>query len=140
MYPDIEYVMRRRYAVSVILRCFAIVLFLLGSIPLLQALLQYGLIALYDTFWMPTYRGNLGNSDVLLYIIPELCKYAIPAVLILFFRLRIVRWIVPLPKPECPHCGYNIAKLAEPRCPECGLDLPGEMVSQPDSDRVAANE
>ena len=140
MYPDIEYVMRRRYAVSVILRCCAIVLFLLGSFPLLQMLLQYILIKLFYTFWSPTIRGNMANNEILLYIIPELCKYAIPAVLILVFRLRIVRWIVPLPKSECPHCGYNIAKLAEPRCPECGLGLPGEMVSQPDSDRAAANE
>ena len=134
MYPDIEYVVRRRYAISIILRCCVIVLFLLGSFPLLQMVLQFILAVLYNTFWVPTFRATLGNDDFLLYIIPELCKYAIPAVLILVFRLRIVRWIVPLPKPECPHCGYNIAKLAEPRCPECGLDLPEEIVSQPDSD------
>jgi hypothetical protein len=36
---------------------------------------------------------------------------------------RLVRWLAPLPKPECPQCGYTFQHLASSRCPECGLEL-----------------
>ena len=134
MYPDIEYVLKKRYALSLIVRCCAIVLFLLGALPLLQLILQTTLGLMFEMFYVQILPGTLDWKDILLYVIPEICKYAIPGWLLLHYRLRIVRWIAPMPKPVCPHCGYDISKLAEPRCPECGMELPREMVTQADSD------
>jgi hypothetical protein len=33
---------------------------------------------------------------------------------------RLARWLAPLPRRECPECGYAIGDGT--RCPECGLD------------------
>lgn len=134
MYPDIEYIMRRRYALSLILRCFVILLFLIGALPVVQVLVQGFMGLMYYLFSIQSYPSSADWKNVPLYILPETGKYALPALVMLMYRQRIVRWIAPMPKPECPHCGYNIAKLAEPRCPECGMELPGELVDQADSD------
>lgn len=32
-----------------------------------------------------------------------------------------VRLLVPLPKPNCPGCGYDLREPSGEKCPECGL-------------------
>lgn len=124
MYPDIEYVVRKRYALSVILRCCVILLFMLGGLPLLQLLFQFGVGAMFEMFYVQLNPTDWEWQDYGVYIIPEMCKYAVPAGLLLYFRLRLVRWIAPFPKSACPQCDYDISKLTENRCPECGIQLP----------------
>ncbi len=45
------------------------------------------------------------------------------ALAVAFLSTRLSRWIVPLPEPGCPRCGYSLNNLRSPICPECGLDL-----------------
>ena len=40
------------------------------------------------------------------------------------------RWIVSVPKPDCPNCRYDLSKPTSSVCPECGL-----VISVADSDR-----
>lgn len=35
---------------------------------------------------------------------------------------RLARLLAPMPRPECPGCGYATAPDSD-RCPECGLNL-----------------
>jgi hypothetical protein len=34
-----------------------------------------------------------------------------------------MRLLVPVPKPNCPGCGYDLSHPTSDRCPECGLPL-----------------
>jgi len=51
------------------------------------------------------------------------------AIILRILEKRLVKWLVPLVRPECPECGYALIQLTEPRCPECGLRLPPELIS-----------
>jgi len=35
---------------------------------------------------------------------------------------RLSRFLIPMPRPECPECGYAVPDGAD-RCSECGLNL-----------------
>jgi hypothetical protein len=47
----------------------------------------------------------------------------IPGVAMMVVSRRIVRWLVPIPRHECPQCGYAMRNLTTNRCPECGLEM-----------------
>jgi hypothetical protein len=59
-----------------------------------------------------------------------------PAIALVLFDRKIVRWLAPLPRAECIQCGYTFRGLAVMRCPECGWDAttdesPGGAPSPP---------
>lgn len=45
------------------------------------------------------------------------------ALMLLLSERRLVAWLVPLPKDDCPACGYSLDQITTPKCPECGLPL-----------------
>ena len=47
---------------------------------------------------------------------------AVALAMLLISRFGL-RWIVAVPKPNCPGCGYDLSKPEGPRCPECGLQI-----------------
>lgn len=49
--------------------------------------------------------------------------FLIPAFVVWLFQRRVARWLVPLPRFECPQCGYALRQLTTARCPECGIDF-----------------
>ncbi len=53
----------------------------------------------------------------------ELTPVLVFAVVLLVLERRLVAWLAPLPKNECPACGYSLAKITSEKCPECGLPL-----------------
>lgn len=137
MYPDIEQVIRKRYLMNLIIRCVIIGLLFWGAFPLIHLSLQYlSEFAILTTSLRSISRFPSFN-DVFLGIVPQAGMYIMPGLILLVLRNRLVRWIVPIPKPECPRCGYGLAKLTTPRCPECGQTLPAEMVEDDDSARPA---
>ena len=132
MFPDLEYVLRKRYLLNVVVRCGALVLFVLGAIPFVQFVGQIVLITLYTQLTGRVYRGGGGWDwgDMLVVGLPEMLKFAVPGLLLIWLGPRIVRWLTPIPKPRCPECGYWIRKGASPKCPECGAPLPHALVER----------
>ena len=134
MYPDLEYVLKKRYSLMIAYRLMVLFLIVLGMIPLARLLIE-GFIVL--PFY--TNRGFIPRSattwpDLIVNHLPTTGGYLIAALLLAVMQQRLIFWLTPLPRPQCPQCGYNIKKLSEPRCPECGMELPGERVDQADSD------
>ena len=134
MYPDIEYVLKKRYSLKIVYRLMVLILIVLGMIPLARLLIEgfivvpfyanRGLIPRITTTW----------TDLIMNHLPTSGGYFIAALLLAVMQRRLTFWITPLPRKQCPQCDYNIDKLSEPRCPECGMDLPGDFVDQADSD------
>jgi hypothetical protein len=50
---------------------------------------------------------------------------------LLFAERPILRWLVPLPKVECPQCGYSLRQLTTTRCPECGFQFTARSNGEP---------
>lgn len=130
MYPDIEYVMKKRYLLNMIVRCAALLLCFVASIPVIELLVQLIMIMVFNLSSLRSRLGTIDFEDIMVELLPALMTYGIPGVLLLVYRVRIVGWIAPLPRAECPHCGYNLKQLSISRCPECGSDLPKAMIQR----------
>lgn len=63
--------------------------------------------------WLNWTRSDTAEMSTLLVI----------AGLILLFERRLIAWLVPLPKNECPACGYSLEHITSEKCPECGIPL-----------------
>lgn len=48
----------------------------------------------------------------------------LPGAGIMFFSRPLAAYLVPLPREECPGCGYSLRDIESDRCPECGVQLP----------------
>lgn len=68
---------------------------------------------LYYGDWLNWARGDTAEMSPLLVL----------AGLILLFERRLVEWLAPLPKHECPACGYSLEHITSEKCPECGIPL-----------------
>ena len=130
MFPDIEYVMKKRYLLNMIMRGVAFLLFSIAAMWALQLIAQLILIVGYGLFSSWRNPGGLDLEDVMVVIIPAVITFVAPGAMLLAYQERLVVWIVPLPRPECPHCGYNLKELATSRCPECGCDLPKAVIQR----------
>ena len=133
MYPDIEYVFKKRYLLAIFYRTGVLILVVLGLLPIARMFFE-GAVVLPLYYSRVIVIGNPASwTDLLAAYLPTSGGYLITAMCFAVLQTRLVYWIVPLPRPQCPQCGYDISKLAEPRCSECGLNLPREMVDQKDS-------
>lgn len=130
MFPELEYVLKKRYQLNVILRCAAVVLIVLGAIPFAQLVGQLVLALLYSQFSTRPIRSGVDWPEFLIGGVPEMLKYVVPGLLLIWLGPRIVRWLTPLPKPRCPECGYWIKRGGAAQCPECGSPLPRVLVER----------
>ncbi len=128
MYPDIEYVMKKRYLLNMIVRLAALLLCFMAVIPVIELLIQ--LVMVFNVYSARGRTGTLDFEGIIVALLPALVTYGMPGVILLVLRVRIVGWIAPLPRAECPHCGYSLKQLSLSRCPECGNDLPEAMIQR----------
>lgn len=103
--------LRRREWVRTIIRGVALLIALLGSLGL-YSFTGAVIGAAAGMSWM----------NILATIGAPLTYFSV-AFALGWFSTRLSRWIVPLPEPGCPRCGYSLKDLRSPICPECGLDL-----------------
>lgn len=106
----------RRQRALLFVRATALILGLLGSIILLYAaglvIVMRDINAIW-TLWGDTSWFAWGIA------------FFMPAVMLFLFDRRIVRWLIPIPRRECPECGYPLRGLSASslRCPECGTAI-----------------
>ena len=119
MVPSASRILSRRHAAMVIVRFAGLGLLVAASIPLIFAVVRAFL-------W-----GGIGHLfseyDGVVHVARS-ASWIIPALTVLLLGKPLVKWLVPLPRVECPKCGYTAQHLREPRCPECGVSLPEEFV------------
>lgn len=115
----LERILARRELVTTVLRLASLGLFVVASVffifPLAKGALWgslHRLFSLYDNVVQFGIAVALG----------------VPATAILLLNRRLTKWLVPLPAPLCPRCGYELQGLKDARCPECGQPLPQEFV------------
>lgn len=119
---DSMLVLRRRQLALVIIRIVAAALIVYGSIHVVWGIgtafglsgfsiagaFEQAMSIVWSDNWNPFWYGFASLA------------VAIPLALA---SRRISRWIVPLPRMECPQCGYALRELTTTRCPECGMAI-----------------
>jgi len=80
-------------------------------------------------WWSPTWMANVGGylaqGSWNLFLDPDFWRSTAGVGLaagLLLGSGRLARLLAPMPRPECPGCGYATSPESE-RCPECGLNL-----------------
>lgn len=120
MIPPIEEIVARRHRARSLLRWARIALFMAAAQRLLSWVIE-GIIDL-DLFDIFYYIGRITWGIV----------FAGTALLIGFTEARLARWLVPLPDPGCPRCGYALRRPVGDRCPECGLAISAALGAEHD--------
>jgi hypothetical protein len=113
-------VVLKRHTAIVLLRTVALIAILVGVFSVLYPIgrawqMGGGMQSIRIIFDWPAWFG-VGLAT----FIPGFC--------LMVLDRRIARWLVPMPCPICPECGYDLRKQ-NTRCPECGLDL--AVLNQP---------
>jgi hypothetical protein len=114
-----QQIMKRRHVALIIIRCLALLLIVFGSVYMLWGIGTFlalgGLAGFFEQFgfvwndnWNPFWFGF---------------AVSLPGLVLALLDRRIVRWLVPLARHECPQCGYALRQLGSSRCPECGCEL-----------------
>jgi hypothetical protein len=118
--PSANAVARTRYFLRLVLRGTGLLLLLPGA-AMVAALACA--IALASTTTHTFGHASLTDlpGDLSLLLVPA-AGAAFVGLILLFYQRRIVRWLAPMARPECPECGYPL-RAAAARCPECGLNL-----------------
>lgn len=112
---QIHPIVRRRNTATIVIRCIALVLILIGAFSVLYSVgrgLQTGgnwrsMRAIYD--W-PAWLG-LALATL------------VPGIGLVILDRRLARWLVPTPRHACPRCEYDLNRSEASRCPECGYNL-----------------
>ena len=128
MIPSLEHVIKKRHHNRRRLRFMALTLVVIGMICVVWSVLN-GLLV--DHEWWPS-----------LPLLSFAAGFIVPAIPLWLFDERIARALVPMPRWECPGCGYSLVALERPVCPECGLLLPAAFVRPrpaPDGSQHAAS-
>ena len=114
-----QQIIKRRHVATIIVRGLALAMMLYGGVYVLWGLGTFlginGLVNVFQgfsTFWTDMFNPFWYGLAVLL-----------PGILIAVLDRRIVRWLIPVPRHECPQCGYALRQLGSNRCPECGCEL-----------------
>jgi hypothetical protein len=127
---DPRQIMKRRHLALVIIRAVAILMILYGGVHVLWGLgtgfglsgysIPGGLQHATSVFWKEMFNPFWYGMAVLL-----------PGVGLVIADRRLVHWLIPVPRQECPQCGYALRQLTTTRCPECGVELGPPSVSGP---------
>ena len=123
---DLRIVNQHRSIVAAILR-------ILGIWIILNRVLSYVLLR---TLYTPN-RGALGTYSIdwpqVWTTVGQSVFYVVAGCLLMLVARKLAIWIVPVPKPLCPGCQYDLSASNPPACPECGLDLSSLQSPAPDS-------
>lgn len=126
MTPTVAEIVRRRYWLDVIVRLAGVALILLflytGIGHVMMAAAELAFAPLLRT---PDFMFRIGQGAV--------------GIALLVVRRPLVRWLLPIPRPGCPECGYPLT-AGKTRCSECGTPLPGEPPPIPQPARPAARK
>ncbi len=120
MYLSTERILARRHSVLILLRLLCLALFIIGSIWVIMAIVQTAVWG-FSSNWprgareslLFTFGGRIGVAAACL----------LPAAVLLGLNKSLAKWLVPLPRLECPSCGYGLDRLSVKVCPECGAQL-----------------
>jgi hypothetical protein len=119
MIPDAATIARRRHTVTIIVRF---------GIALLVLWFAWNFIGWLSQTFQSVYEFGFANlpSTLVVFVIQFLPSLFLVSSLF-FFHDNLVRWIVPIPRPDhlCPKCNYSLKDLRSPICPECGTNLRG---------------
>ncbi len=116
--PSATDIIAMRWRVRVFLRTLAIIL-LIGALA-------------WAAIRIPEFRQIQKFAASGMYMEPryfELSWFAIPIVMVGSSIALVtlgqfgLRWLVPVPRPRCPGCGYDLSEPTGDKCPECGLPL-----------------
>jgi hypothetical protein len=118
--PSAQTVARTRYFLRLMVRATGLLLLLPGAAT--GAALACA-IALSSTTTHSFGHADLAGlpGDLSLLLVPAVGAGFV-GIILLFYQRRIVRWLAPMARPECPECGYPV-RSGISRCPECGLSL-----------------
>lgn len=115
-----------RWRVRVFLRTLAIIL-LIGALA-------------WAAIRIPEFRQIQKSAASGMYLEPrffELSWFAIPVVMagaaaaLVLLGQFALPLLVPVPKPNCPGCGYDLSNPTGDHCPECGLRLGAPRANDP---------
>lgn len=129
MYPSLEYVLTKRYLLTLLARGTALALFVIGTVPLIRMAIEGVILPFDPSVRMGVRRGTDWVKLILTYL-PDALQFIVPGLILLYYHQPIVRWLAPMPKPRCPECGYWIKRGGGLQCPECGSALPKALVER----------
>lgn len=119
MVPSAFDIMDKRHRNRRRLRWFAWIFVVVGSMPLV-----YFAVGLPFTQYFDPY--DFGRQ------LQWAAVFWAPALVMGVGDRWIARWLVPLPRAQCPKCGYALQRLTRAQCPECGFPVPARFVDQAD--------
>lgn len=121
--PNAATVLRARARLRFVIRLIAVILglaYLTTTIPILLDYLMYSHSRL---------RWDRDTSVVSILFLSLKFGMFIAAILLLAIDRWLLRWIVPMPIPGCPFCGYASLPTQGDKCIECGNTLPSEILA-----------
>ncbi|MGD1916508.1 MAG: hypothetical protein ACFCBV_10015 [Phycisphaerales bacterium] len=124
--PSAQQIILLRLKVRVVLRVLAVVLLL---VALGWASMRYSDYSYAQSLFAAGMGRPLGPLHHSFFGIPILLGgMSIACVLLGQFALPL---LVPVPKPACPRCGYDLANPTSNTCPECGLRIADQPANHP---------
>ena len=119
---DLQTVVRYRLAITAVVRLLG--LWLLITRPF--QVINQAIVILWQTYIVPVTVVRTGFVYEQPWMIVNLIQgalYLAAGIWMLVKARRIAAWMVPIPKPSCPGCRYDLISSNARSCPECGLDL-----------------
>lgn len=119
---DLQTVVRYRLAITAVVRLLG--LWLLITRPF--QVINQAIVILWQTYIVPVTGVRTGFVYEQPWMIVNLIQgalYLAAGIWMLVKARRIAAWMVPIPKPSCPGCRYDLISSNARSCPECGLDL-----------------
>lgn len=119
---DLQTVTRYRMIAAAVLRLIGLWVLITRPVPLIQ---QAAIL-----WWQSTRANTVNVRTSILYDQPWLVGnilqglfFVAAGVVLLVYARRIAILIVPVPRPRCPGCQYDLKASQAAICSECGLDL-----------------
>ena len=129
---DLRIVNQHRSIVASVIRILG--LWLLITRPF--QVINQAIVILWQTYVVPVTGMRTGFVYEQPWMIVNLIQgalYLAAGIWMLVKARRIAAWMVPIPKPSCPGCRYDLISSNARSCPECGLDLSSLQSPAPDS-------
>jgi hypothetical protein len=121
MVPSVADIIRYRYVTRLVLRLVGLILLLFSLVSLIAWLVE-GIIGEFfiDYYFIEYYFTSARScSGVLMFVV---------GIGLILLAKPLAKAFNPLPRNECPQCGYHLRDLTRPVCPECGLQMPAELL------------